>query len=202
MKNETIAEKKKLIFKALFELIKKGRTPETIKVSDIAAAADIGKGTVYQYFESKEQIIAEALIYHIKRSFISITERMHRSESFEGRINALLNIVEQRISLIPSSIGLLFFDVGVNNMKEYLNTEQDKFEMFHAMIAEEMDELARVGIREGVVDADIDFKYARQVFGSAMMGYFSAMCRDNRKELDVEALKKHTLKMILQSCKA
>jgi hypothetical protein len=44
------SEKKIAIFNGIIELMEKGINPYSIKVSDIARAADVGKGTIYDYF--------------------------------------------------------------------------------------------------------------------------------------------------------
>ena len=200
MKNQNMPEKKIQIFKGLFKLIKQGKSPESIKVSDIALEADIGKGTVYQYFTSKEEIISQALLYHINRSFVSITEKMHRFNTFEERIRSVMDIVEQRVSLIPSSVGLLFFNTGVGSLRNYLQDEEDKFKEFHSIIAFEVDEIVKLGINEGIIDKDIDFKYARHVFSSAMMSYFGVMsCDVKRAATDISQLKDYTYTMIVKS---
>lgn len=200
MKNENMPEKKKLIFKGLFELIRQGKSPESIKVSDIASAADIGKGTVYQYFSSKEEIISQALIYHIRRSFVSITDKMHRYDKFYERIMAVLDIVEQRISLIPSSVGLLFFNTEVGSMREYLRDSDEELGQIHDMIGAEVDKIVSLGIKEGIVSGDIDSKYARYVFSSAMMSYFGTMsCKRQCEKINISQLKEYTYRMIVKS---
>ncbi len=201
MKNELMPEKKIKIFNALFELIKRGEALDNIKVSDIAAEADIGKGTVYQYFESKEQIIGQALMYHISSSASSIIGTMRQSDTFEKRVCSVMDTVERRIQLIPSSLDLLFFNIGVSSMKEYLKDERERLENFHLMITDEFNELIELGISDGVIDSNIDFNYARHVFSSAMMGYFSAVSCERHDKADILSLKKYTYKMIVNSLK-
>ena len=201
MKNELMPEKKIKIFNALFELIKRGEALDNIKVSDIAAEADIGKGTVYQYFESKEQIIGQALMYHISSSASSIIGTMRQSDTFEKRVRSVMDTVERRIQLIPSSLDLLFFNIGVSSMKEYLKEERERLENFHLMITDEFNELIELGISDGVIDSNIDFNYARHVFSSAMMGYFSAVSCERHDKADILSLKKYTYKMIVNSLK-
>lgn len=55
--------KKEKIFDAIFETIYEGTNITSIRVSDIAKRAGIGKGTVYMYFASKEQMIFESAKY-------------------------------------------------------------------------------------------------------------------------------------------
>ena len=55
------------MYDAVGELISQGMDLNDITVLDITKKAGIGKGTAYDYFSSKEEIIAKALLYHIQR---------------------------------------------------------------------------------------------------------------------------------------
>ena len=50
----SIPEKKAAVFRAVLHLLRQGRPLGDLKVSEIAEAAGIGKGTVYEYFPSRE----------------------------------------------------------------------------------------------------------------------------------------------------
>ncbi|QSX05507.1 TetR/AcrR family transcriptional regulator [Sedimentibacter sp. zth1] len=54
-------DKKEQIFEATLSLFKEGNTLSNIKVIDIAKKANIGKGTVYEYFDSKDEIFAKSV---------------------------------------------------------------------------------------------------------------------------------------------
>ena len=53
-------DKKVLIYEAALSLVYENNDLSAIKVADIARRANIGKGTVYEYFKSKEHVIGEA----------------------------------------------------------------------------------------------------------------------------------------------
>ena len=59
------SEKEKAIFKGIMDLLNQGHRIHELKVSDIAAAAGIGKGTVYEYFSTKEEILRQAVSYYV-----------------------------------------------------------------------------------------------------------------------------------------
>ena len=56
-------EKELTIMRALLSLISNGASISEIKASDIAREAGLGKGTLYNYFASKEDIFAKTIIY-------------------------------------------------------------------------------------------------------------------------------------------
>ena len=49
-------EKKTQVYLGVISLVQQGRSLNELKVSEIAVASGIGKGTCYEYFSSKEEI--------------------------------------------------------------------------------------------------------------------------------------------------
>ena len=66
--------KRDLILDTAFQLFVEKGYLDT-KVIDIAEAAGIGKGTVYEYFTSKETLFAELLTTHVLNHYIKQTEQ-------------------------------------------------------------------------------------------------------------------------------
>lgn len=60
-------EKREKILEAAISVFAKKGTAKT-KTADIAAAAQIGKGTIYEYFKSKDEIMMAAFYYVIKKA--------------------------------------------------------------------------------------------------------------------------------------
>ena len=57
MKPDTRKERETALYEAALRLIARGVNPAAMKVQQIADEARIGKGTVYEYFASKEEIL-------------------------------------------------------------------------------------------------------------------------------------------------
>lgn len=57
------------LYQAVIEFINEGCDINTLKVADITGWAGIGKGTAYEYFSSKEEIISSAILYYVKVCF-------------------------------------------------------------------------------------------------------------------------------------
>lgn len=58
MQNDQQAARKAAVYEAALQLIGQGVSPAALKIQQLADAAGIGKGTVYEYFSSKEEIFA------------------------------------------------------------------------------------------------------------------------------------------------
>ena len=65
-----------------------GRT----KMADIAVAAGIGKGTIYEYFRSKEEIFAEAFRLVSEQTLQLMNQALHQSTDAETKLYRLLDI--------------------------------------------------------------------------------------------------------------
>ena len=59
------AGKKEKIFEGVMRLAREGADLRLVTVQQIADAAGIGKGTLYEYFSSREEIIAATLMYAV-----------------------------------------------------------------------------------------------------------------------------------------
>ena len=71
-------EKRKSILETAIRLFAKQGVKNT-RIADIAEAARIGKGTVYGYFQSKDEIFAATFEFFIKRIEEAIGRRLDRS---------------------------------------------------------------------------------------------------------------------------
>lgn len=68
-------EKKALILDASIKVFAEKGWNKT-KISDIAEAADIGKGTVYEYFRSKDEVFGASFQYFMEQAESIVTERL------------------------------------------------------------------------------------------------------------------------------
>lgn len=79
-------EKVLRMYEAVHGFMIEGRDLVSVKVVDITSAAGIGKGTAYEYFSSKEEIITSAMAYEYKNKITELVARMFRQQGFKNRI--------------------------------------------------------------------------------------------------------------------
>jgi len=103
-------DKKKALFEAVLELIKEKHELSSIKVSDIAAKADIGKGTVYEYFPSKEELFMQTLL-HVAWENLDQTRNSLKTEV--GFKTAFLKLMEKINSFMDKNF-ILFRNLVMN----------------------------------------------------------------------------------------
>ncbi len=86
--------KVKAMYEAVLELFASGRELGTLKVSEITAKAGIGKGTAYEYFSTKEEMIIGVIRYEASKHIAIIAELIEKGQSFQEIIFQGLDMLE------------------------------------------------------------------------------------------------------------
>lgn len=84
------------LYRGVLELLDEGANVNEIKVSDITNKAGIGKGTAYEYFKSREEIIAGALLYDVDRKITEKKEELACHEGFFDKVVYAFDWMERR----------------------------------------------------------------------------------------------------------
>ena len=96
MREEKKNDKIIAIYCAIEELVAEGADLSSMRVSDIAEKAGIGKGTTYEYFSSKEEMIIKAMVYLVDSMVKRILARMEKLENFREKFHLLLEEMEEK----------------------------------------------------------------------------------------------------------
>lgn len=96
MREEKKTDKVNAIYRAIEELVAEGADLSSMRVSDIAAKAEIGKGTTYEYFSSKEEMIVKAMLYLVGSMVRRILDQMEKQQSFQDAFLLLLDEMEEK----------------------------------------------------------------------------------------------------------
>lgn len=126
--------KRELIFSTVLDLIKNEGRLDTITVSSIAKEAGIGKGTVYEYFESKEEIIIETVKFMMDDVFGKLINTFEVDDFCVG----MTNFIDQLIKVLEeseSNLGMVNFRYIKNfipesirfKIKNHVNTKKGEF---------------------------------------------------------------------------
>ncbi len=88
-------EKQQKIFGAVLDLAKQGENLYTVKVQDIATAAGVGKGTLYEYFDSKEEILVHTMLWCLENELDALKASIAPGGSFEEDLTELQQCVAE-----------------------------------------------------------------------------------------------------------
>lgn len=88
-------EKMRLMFEAVSGLVKEQKDVRALKVQDITAKAGIGKGTAYEYFSSKDELIAHALMYEYSKKIMELAKVVFEPKDFKERIYRIFDWIRE-----------------------------------------------------------------------------------------------------------
>ena len=95
MQSKTYSPTEIAAFRGLLQLAAGGNCFSNIKVQDIATAAGIGKGTLYEYFSSKEDILSCTMLYTLQQFADRMEQQITRDVSLHAVLARFLVALEQ-----------------------------------------------------------------------------------------------------------
>ena len=152
------------VFEGFSKLIELNIDISKIKVSDIAKEAKVGKGTVYEYFESKEEVIAKSIIYKLEKEFIKFMDICEEVNGFEEKC-----IIGYRelARMISSQFSYFQMVVSNNEMHKFLpilNKDSECMDEFKIYMDKALERTIELGIQEGKINSNLDTEYIKNVF--------------------------------------
>lgn len=137
-----------LIFKTTWELFSE-KGFHDIKISEIAKLSRIGKGTVYEYFKSKEELVQEMIIYNLEISHEKIISEIKIIDSPIEKLRTIgQNDINRKMDILKIlKIIQMITDFSKNNIKESVFKNIGKRFILIQEIIED-------GIKKGVIEAD------------------------------------------------
>ena len=142
-----------LMYQAVIEMVEEGFDVNKIKVSDITARAGIGKGTAYEYFSSKEEIIADAILYDVQGKREQLSRIVKEDGSFREKFGKILDYMtevfrEKETFCLLVRISTGSYEISESLHREYEKRQQDK----GCRVMEDIVEcFMRQGVAEGVI---------------------------------------------------
>lgn len=173
MKVKTMS-KRENILEAVISLSDRCKTPGEMTISAVAEHAGVGKGTVYEYFTSKEEMMAEAVAHFIRTRLNTLIE-MPFTGSFRQGFDQLSKKVDEIYRKNHSFFRLVFL---TGEQEEYVATfsakkaASQREEMLQKVVGM-LFRLTEIGKAEGIITGNPG--------GKDMMFAFlciaSALCR-------------------------
>ncbi|MBQ2747579.1 MAG: TetR/AcrR family transcriptional regulator [Firmicutes bacterium] len=150
--------KRNIILDVAFNLfMKKGYAK--VKVIDIAENAGIGKGTVYEYFKSKDDILMELVIKYVKKEFVEIGNKTSELGSFREKLIALIEFefdFLMRYGPHLPEFKQYIFDKDMGFSKELIEAISDIVRIEYTNLSN----IIKWGIESGEVRANVDIPMA------------------------------------------
>lgn len=184
------AEKKQLILEAsIAEFAEKGVSKT--KIVDIAKRANIGKGTVYEYFSSKEAIFMEAMDFFMKSMSATIEKELNGLTDPKERIIAIIDALVINAESFQDLLVIILDFWAFGFRGEQISKWREAYQMFQEMISEIIDD----GIEKGIF-RDINKQYFSSILIGLLDGIVFQIILFN-KEYDIKAARDAAVDTIL-----
>lgn len=197
MKQIDCTPKEAAIYDAVKTLLSKGVDIRDMKISEIAYTAGIGKGTVYEYFSSKEELLIKAIAYNIVKEIETVKEYVAKKDAFKEKFYAVFESVYKN-----KDRGCIMFNI-VSKMPEEIFKNKMLSEKLGEQLLNRIKnfilEFVRIGVEQGVILENNDEEYIMLVAKACLGAYISYICHvkndedkhraiDNTYKLFVKAL--------------
>lgn len=194
------SEKEITIFKGVISLTKEGINPYNIKVSDIAKAADVGKGTIYDYFSSKEEAISKAILYNINNEINSGYDRIMSKKYFKEKYYEILEMIIEGIGNSLASFNILLSSGGLHEFYKFLIDEKCDLSEFVLKIDYIIDDLLRIGISEEIITTKENKYYQRMAIRSCVTGFsYYVRSKDLHGDIDSKEAMDVSYRLLLKT---
>jgi AcrR family transcriptional regulator len=124
------------------------------KMEYIAKEAGIGKGTVYEYFESKEQLFEEILKFSVEEYSLGLKESIDKGETIENKI---LNCSRFNAEFLNNHMDIVHIAMQVKILSKEIRIHHMAVQ---AVILEHYKEMVKVAKVKGEFRADLDEELA------------------------------------------
>lgn len=165
------SEKEIAIINGLVDLIRSGANPHSIKVSDIATAANVGKGTIYDYFTSKEEAISKAIIFSITNEIKSTYLQIDSELGFKNKFLVILEIIGKSTDNNLCTFKMLLSSGGMQEFYDHLVDK--KFNIIDCvnLINKIIDDLIEEGFKEGIIKTKEEKYYQNMAVRATIAGF-------------------------------
>lgn len=166
-------EKQKQIFAAVLSLAAQGIDLSAVRMQEIATEAGIGKGTLYEYFPSKEVLLAATVDYCLDSEIQLLAPRLSACTGYEQLTEVLIDYAAELITQRLAAYGMLGLVLGsdVHNFpdQDHLSEPAEAFRRL-------CDLAFRLAQADGLA-GKLDYGLFQHVLLSNMLGYCSSMLR-------------------------
>lgn len=195
-------DKVRKMYEAVIQLLEEGMDINVIKVSDITGKAGIGKGTAYEYFESKEEIIANALEYDMQLQMENTVDKILAADTFRGMIYVGFSWIEENLTNRKTGIQFMKLsgksqDICGKIRREFAQAVNEK-EEFDSVL----EPLWKAGVAQGMWDKEVPGEFVKMSLISGFMEFFLFLVHlSETSEISVEEAKEFVYQGMLKKLK-
>ena len=174
-KEKTYSPKEIAAFEGLFSIAKNGRSFSDIKVQDIATAAGIGKGTLYEYFSSKEDILSGSIVYALNTMTDRFDAIVSQVTTFRACLEGIFDELNHNEKLPLAVISSMVCSMS----SEQYSVVKERSRAYHILhttgrMKQTLANILAIGRRTGEIDETLSDRFCEYTLMSAIFGQTTA----------------------------
>lgn len=184
-------EKILAMYQAVCALIEEGYDTHKMKVADITSRAGIGKGTAYEYFRSKDELLIKALQYDFFAGYQILEKELKSRKTFQDTVEAAFSWIEQNMQKKRLAMQCLKILEKFRKKNEDGTEDCVKERMVQGvgLFTELLDYMIEIGKKESCINEQVPKELARLEIGSKFMGYYLFLQTSGAEEADLRQTK-------------
>lgn len=176
---EALPEKVLLLYNAIGEMLSEGIDLTAVKVSEITERAGIGKGTAYDYFDSKEEMVARALLFYMESTMEYLEKGVWEQTTFTERVSTVFKRMSEIAEKNSGALRLILMLFDNNQIgiliKEELKHRKEEKSCEPLLMTKKMIEK---GIQDGEIKAELPMEYMMYMMTSRVMTYMMYLLKE------------------------
>ncbi len=163
------------LYQAVNQLVDEGADPGSLRISAITDRAGIGKGTAYEYFNSKDEIVVNAVVYQMQTAMKELEKGLLERENFTEQLAYLLDEVSAQKDKPNNFLKLIHFLVDTSDFSRQVQEIMDSAacEKFH--LIQLFRKLLGAAMQKGEIRRDLPLDYMVFSMGGRVLAYLVAV---------------------------
>ena len=177
------------MYDAVIAMLAEGVDAVNIRVSTITERAGIGKGTAYEYFDTKDKIVACAIAYHLRRIFAWLGGQLESRKNFGEQVNFLLDVVEEKEHCKEGFLRFVQMMVSNSELNRMVREKVGREEFAPYLPANVFGKVLRQGVERGELRGDLPVEYMIHCVFSHVLSYMMEIANRDCFRLDAGAMR-------------
>ncbi len=199
---QDVPAKVKLLYDAVVALIAEDVDVNAISVATITEKAGIGKGTAYEYFDSKDEILAYAIIYYTQWAYEKVVEWLEEEPSFSRQIERIFDEMQKGSPINCQGMRYVHLLTDHSNLSKMIMEKMREEPLCHFLPGALLEKMLRDGIERGEVRDDLPMDYMVNALLSKLIAYILCLNPNGIMHVDIEKIRPFVYQSLLDElCK-
>lgn len=192
-----VPPKVRQIYLAVIRLFEDGADAGGIRVSTITEMAGIGKGTAYEYFDTKEEMVACALVYQIQCIFDWLGNALEEKKNFREQLDFLLDEMEVQEERRNCFLRLVHMMTDQSEVNRIIREKMTRKEFADYLPTSVFGKMVARGVERGDLRGDLPMDYLVYCVFSHLLSYLLAITTEDFFKVEPSKMRPHVYRGII-----